>query len=247
MHTYGLIGRTLAHSFSPRYFAQKFEREGIADAEYRAFELPRIEDFPALLQARHRLAGLNVTIPYKEQIIPYLDRLSAEAQAIGAVNTIAFEGDELVGHNTDAEGFRASLTPHLMAAQRQQPALILGTGGASKAVAYVLGELGMAFSFVSRTPQEGQLNYADVTPECLQTVGLIVNTTPLGTHPDIKKCPTLPYSALGPKHLLYDLIYNPAETLFMRQGRNQGATAVNGWNMLRLQAEAAWRTWNCSL
>lgn len=244
MHTYGLIGRSLSHSFSPRYFAEKFEREGIANAEYRAFELASMEEFPTLLEREPTLRGLNVTIPYKEVVMPYLDDLSEAARSIGAVNTIAFEGGKLVGHNTDVLGFEQSLKAHWRQAYAARPALVLGTGGAAKAVCFVLDKMGVDYTLVSRTPTAEQWSYADLDAERVEAQGLIVHTTPLGTYPDVKNCPPLPYTALGSKHLLFDLIYNPTETLFLQRGRAQGAATVNGWDMLCRQAEAAWRIWN---
>lgn len=244
--TYGLLGRTLSHSFSPRYFADKFAREGISDAQYHAFELAEVSDLPALLARTPTLRGLNVTIPYKEQVIPYLDRLSPAARAIGAVNTIAFEGDALVGHNTDVVGFRQSLLTLLPAERAGLQALVLGTGGAAKAVAYVLEQLELPYRLVSRTREKADLVYQEVTAAVLEEHLLLINTTPLGTYPDVEAHPDLPYSALSAKHLLFDLIYNPAETVFLQRGRVRGAKTLNGLPMLEAQAEAAWDIWNRS-
>lgn len=244
MHTYGLIGRTLAHSFSPRYFADKFAHEGIGDAEYYAFELAQITDFPALLARMPSLRGLNVTIPYKELVISYLDQLSTEAEAIGAVNTIAFEGDALVGYNTDVIGFRESLLTLLPEDYAGMQALILGTGGAAKAVAYVLRQLHIPYHYVSRTAQEGRLDYQQLNQAVLEQHDLLINTSPVGQYPKVHECPHLPYAMIDSRHFLMDLIYNPSETLFLERGRTQGARTLNGLPMLEAQAEAAWRIWN---
>lgn len=244
MHTYGLIGHPLAHSFSPRYFAEKFARESITNAEYLAFELAQITDFPTLLTRIPTLRGLNVTIPYKEQVLPYLDQLSTEADAVGAVNTIAFEGDMLVGYNTDVIGFRESLLALLPEDYTGMQALILGTGGAAKAVAYVLGQLHIPYHYVSRTAQEGRLVYQQLNPSILEEYPLLINTSPVGQYPNIKECPNLPYAKIDSRHFLMDLIYNPSETLFLERGRTQGAQILNGLPMLEAQAEAAWRIWN---
>jgi shikimate dehydrogenase len=247
MKRYGLIGKTLSHSFSKRYFTEKFAQAGIA-ACYELFELASIAEFPALLQREPHLAGLNVTIPYKEAVMPYLDRLSPAAEAVGAVNTICFETDgSLSGHNTDVLGFQASLEQELQGQAPLTAALVLGTGGAAKAVAYVLQQqLGVAeVQLVSRHPEHrGQLSYEALRELDLSAYPLIVNTTPLGMYPKVDAAPDLPYGQLGPQHLVFDLVYNPAETRFMRRAAEQGARTCNGLGMLYEQAEQAWLLWN---
>lgn len=246
MKLLGLIGYPLSHSFSVSYFAEKFRKENIVDYEYRNFPLENISDFTGLLKDNPGLTGLNVTIPYKEKIISYLDRLDSIAEKIGAVNTIRFvqEGSsgKLTGYNTDYYGFMNSLTPYLE--PRHKSALILGTGGASKAVSYVLEELGIQYCYVSRKPQPGELGYNDLCLAMIRKHLLIINTTPLGTYPDISSFPDIPYDLLSPDHILYDLVYNPPETEFLRLGRQKGAKGINGRKMLELQAEKSWEIWN---
>jgi Shikimate 5-dehydrogenase len=239
--SYGIIGYPLGHSFSPAYFADKFQQEGI-DAVYNAYPLADIAEFPQLLQANPQLRGLNVTIPHKQAVIPYLNELDVEAETIGAVNCIDIRNGITKGYNTDAAGFELSLLPLLSADHTH--ALVLGTGGASLAVAYVLGKLGIAFRYVSRNAQQGHYTYDALTPDIIQQHKLIINTTPLGMHPDTSSLPALPYEAIGASHLLYDLIYNPEETAFLAAGRQQGAAVKNGLEMLQLQAEASWHIWN---
>jgi shikimate dehydrogenase len=243
MRRYGLIGYPLSHSFSQRYFTEKFEREGITGCGYTNYALAAIEELPGVL-ADPELLGLNVTIPYKQQVIRYLDVLSPVVEAIGACNCIAIEGGVRTGYNTDVVGFEQSLVPHLASAHRQ--ALILGTGGAAKAVEWVLGRLGIGWLSVSRRPRPGtgHIGYADIDAGLLATHTLIVNTTPLGMYPDIAACPPLPYEAMGPQHYLFDLVYNPDRTLFLQKGEARGATVENGHRMLVLQAEESWRIWN---
>jgi len=243
MRTFGLIGKHLTHSFSPAYFAGKFEKEGITDCCYQLFPLSNIEAFELLIK-EEQLAGLNVTIPYKTAIMPFLDALSPQATAIGAVNTINFEDGKLIGHNTDVYGFQTSLEKQLTAQQRKAKALVLGTGGASKAVVYALESLGMAYTMVSRSPKKGMLDYEAIKATILEEHLVIINTTPLGMTPEIESYPQLPYEAMNDQHLLYDLVYNPAETQFMKKGKAQGAATVNGLEMLHLQAEKAWAIWN---
>lgn len=245
---YGLIGRTLGHSFSSGYFNQKFEAENI-DAEYINIELPDIGDFMEAISEMPALCGLNVTIPYKEQIIPYLNRLSDNARAIGAVNTIAVDYDDdmgviFTGHNTDVIGFTDSIKPLLREGMTR--GLVLGTGGASKAVVHGLRSLGIEPTLVSRTPGDDRMTYADLTPEVMEANRVIVNTTPLGMWPDVDSCPDIPYDLLSPDHLCYDLIYNPDETLFLRRAADHGASIKNGLEMLLLQAFAAWNIWQAS-
>lgn len=238
---YGLIGKPLTHSFSPDFFREKFRREGI-DAAYTAYPLETIDAFPELLRAHPELAGLNVTIPYKTAVIPFLDQVSEAAGKIGAVNCIRIEDGKCLGYNTDWAAFTDSLAPLLKPYHRQ--ALILGNGGAAKAVAFGLQQLNIPFRIVSRGHDSNALSYRDVTPQLLQTHYLLINTTPLGMYPDEDRMPELPYYQLTSRHLLYDLIYNPAKTKFLQAGEAQGATTCNGLEMLQLQAEASWRIWN---
>lgn len=239
---FGLVGRHISYSFSRGYFTDKFEKLGLYDHSYQNFDLDAIGEFPKIIRETEDLLGLNVTIPYKEEIIPYLDDLDPMAKAIGAVNTIHIKNGRLTGHNTDAHGFMESLGPLLR--PHHQKALILGTGGASKAIVYVLGQLGLDYAFVSRNPNKDQLSYGDLNGTTLQTHTVIVNCTPLGTYPNILDSPKLPYDLLNDSHLLYDLIYNPEKTAFLKAGEAQGAAICNGMEMLRLQAEKAWKIWN---
>lgn len=241
---YGLIGYPLGHSFSQNYFNQKFEAEGI-DARYINFEIPEIADLHNILARNPKLSGLNVTIPYKQQVIPLLDEIDAEAAAIGAVNVIKFirRDNRLVlkGYNSDIIGFRDSIAP--MITENHTNALILGTGGASRAIAYALKSLGIEYTFVSRRPADGVITYADITPEIMDTNKIIVNTTPLGMYPHVDECPDIPYDLLTPYHLCYDLLYNPDVTMFMKRSSDAGAVVKNGLEMLLLQAFAAWQIW----
>lgn len=242
MKTYGLVGRNIEYSFSRNYFKNKFEKENIS-AVYRNFDLDNIQKFPDEIKKYRELSGLNVTIPYKEQIIPFLDRLDPVAREIGAVNTIRFEGDgSLTGYNTDQFGFTESLLPFLQPHHRH--ALILGTGGASKAIAYALKKLKIAFSFVSRKPGKDQLSYKGLSEKELQKFTLIINSTPLGTHPNTEEFPPVPVEHLGPQHLIFDLVYNPPVTRLMQLALEKGAIVLNGEAMLVLQAEKSWEIWN---
>ena len=276
MTTYGLIGYPLGHSFSRKFFTEKFEKEGI-DAQYLNFEIPSIEEFPEIIKNNPELRGLNVTIPYKQQVMQYLDDISEEAKAIGAVNVVRIErpspqptpimgretmrnagnkpdglpikGDmseglrgSLIGYNSDVIGFVESIRPLLKAHHKK--ALILGTGGASKAIRYGLEKkLGMKTLFVSRSAREGMITYEEVTAEVLKEYEVIVNCSPVGMYPHVDECPALPYEAMNENNLLYDLVYNPLETLFMKKGAEQGATVKNGLEMLHLQAIASWKFW----
>ncbi len=244
MDKYGLIGYPLEHSFSRNYFNEKFRNERI-DAEYDNFEIPSIENLKEVLETTPNLRGLNVTIPYKEEVIRYLDELSAEARAIGAVNVIrvTHKGSKTVlkGFNSDVIGFTRSIESMLEPLHRK--ALILGTGGAAKAVDYGLKSLGLGTLFVSRTARPGVITYNDVTPDLIRSHKVIVNCTPLGMYPHVDSCPPLPYEAMDSHTLLYDLLYNPDETLFMQKGREQGAITKNGLEMLLLQAFASWEMW----
>lgn len=247
MQKYGLIGYPLRHSFSIGYFNEKFRAENI-DAEYFNFEIPTINDFMEVILENPTLAGLNVTIPYKEQVIPFLDELDKDTAAIGAVNVIKIirkKGKvKLKGYNSDIIGFTQSIEPLLQAQHKK--ALILGTGGSSKAIYHGLKKLGIEGLFVSRTPnpQKGIIAYQDITPEIMDEYKVIVNCTPIGMYPKVDFCPDIPYQNLTPEHLLYDLLYNPNVTLFMKKGETQGAATKNGLEMLLLQAFAAWEIWS---
>lgn len=248
MDKYGLIGYPLHHSFSQGYFNEKFRAEKI-DAEYINFEIPAIKEFPGIIKNNPNLKGLNVTIPYKEQVIQYLDELSDNAKAIGAVNVIKFVRNKsgkklkLVGYNSDVIGFQESLEPLLE--EQHQSALILGTGGASKAVKRGLDNLGLTSQFVSRERTTNVISYEDITPKIMEKYTVIVNCTPVGMYPNINECPDIPYELLTSKHLLYDLLYNPDEPLSLKKGKEQGAKVKNGLEMLLLQAFASWEFWHC--
>lgn len=244
MTLYGLIGHPLAHSFSATYFAEKFNEQNITHCEYRNFDIPSIELFSDLVEAHLDLRGLNVTIPYKESIIPFLDELDPEAKLIGAVNCIKIlENGRKIGYNTDAYGFYHSIKPFLE--NKSERALILGTGGSSKAVAYVLQKLGVQVFFASTNPSKSNhVSYGDITADTIKHFPLIINTTPLGTFPNVETAPELPYEALTDKHFLFDLTYNPEETVFLKKGKEAGAETSNGKLMLQLQAEKSWSIWN---
>ena len=242
---FGLIGKALSHSFSPQYFAKKFQKANILDASYEAFPLAQIEDFPALLKEVPNLAGLNVTIPYKESIIPYLDNLTESAKAIGAVNTIEFLADgTLRGHNTDVDGFLNTLLLLKIFHSNLTSALVLGSGGASKAVCYVLANQNIHYKLVSSTAKQGQLAYSDLDRTLLKQYPLLINTTPLGMYPNINEAPPMNCQYLTKDHVLIDLIYNPEETLWLKNAKKQGAFTKNGLSMLEQQAEKAWQIWN---
>ena len=247
MTTYGLIGYPLGHSFSRQFFTEKFAKEGI-DAQYLNFEIPSIEEFPNIIKNNPELRGLNVTIPYKQQVMQYLDDISEEAKAIGAVNVVRCQLStvncqlNLKGYNSDVIGFVESIKPLLK--PHHKKALILGTGGASKAIHYGLTKkLGLETLFVSRSAREGMITYEEVTTEVLKEYEVIVNCSPVGMFPHVDECPALPYEAMNENHLLYDLVYNPLETFFMKKGAAQGATVKNGLEMLHLQAIASWEFW----
>jgi shikimate dehydrogenase len=247
MKCYGLIGFPLTHSFSGNYFAEKFDREGIKDCIYSNFPIEHISILRLLIDENKNLFGLNVTIPYKEQVITILDSVDDEAADIGAVNTIKIYRQRdivrLKGFNTDVYGFSASLKPWLK--EHYGNALILGTGGASKAAAYVLGGLGFKITFVSRTPKDhNQISYSQVSPKIISMSKVIINASPVGMYPHINSCPDIPYQFLTPDHVIFDLIYNPYETKFLAMGRKMGAVAINGLQMLHLQAEKSWEIWN---
>ncbi len=245
LRLFGLIGYPLSHSFSKRYFSQKFANEGIVDAYYELFPLKSATLLPDLLQSYPNLKGLNVTIPYKQQVLPYLNDLDPEASAVGAVNTIKIENGRLTGYNTDVYGFERSLR-EFIEQQRAAPkaALVLGTGGAARAVCFVLQKLGITYKIVSRQPEQGDYTYATLPESTVEKTPLIINTTPLGMVPDIETFPDIPYHCLSKSHLLYDLVYNPATTAFLEKGKREGAATINGLPMLYWQAERAWAIWN---
>lgn len=246
MDKYGLIGYPLGHSFSISYFNQKFADEGI-NASYENFEIPSIDDLPEIIDRYPNLRGLNVTIPYKEKVIPFLDGISPEARAIGAVNVIRVVHQKnktlLKGYNSDVIGFTQSIEP-MLDPKWHKKALILGTGGASKAINYGLKSLGIEPVFVSRYERPGTIQYQSITPEVVREYNVIVNCTPMGMYPHTDECPQLPYEAMDSHTILYDLIYNPDQTLFMRNGAKYGAEVKNGLEMLLLQAFASWEFWH---
>lgn len=260
MKIYGIIGYPLSHSFSQRFFTEKFQNEHIHDCRYEVLPLENINGFKQLLNDHPELCGLNVTIPHKVNVLEYLDWCSDGVRAIGAANCIriakespllaAFSGElgvggheyRLEGFNTDAYGFETSLKPLLTS--HHQKALILGDGGAAKAVKYVLQNLEIDYTVVARKPGHGKILFTDLTPQIIKEHKLIINTTPLGTSPDVDVCPPLPYEAIGHHHLLYDLIYNPDMTLFLKKGLDNNASVKNGYEMLVLQAEKSWEIWN---
>lgn len=242
MKTYGLLGRNIDYSFSRNYFRNKFENEDIA-AVYRNFDLSNLEKFPQEIKKYPELSGLNVTTPYKEQVMQFLDRLDPVAREIGAVNTIKFEEDDsLKGYNTDYFGFMEAIKPFLN--DHHKNALIMGTGGASKAVAYGLNKLGLEFNYVSRNPSDGAFPYQELTEELMAHFTVIINCTPLGTFPNITSFPPLPVQHLTPRHLIFDLVYNPPVTALMKLGLEKGCRVLNGEQMLIRQAERSWEIWN---
>ena len=245
MKQLGLIGRTLGHSFSAKYFAEKFERESLTEEfSYNLYDLPAIEYVEEFFATTPNLLGFNATIPYKQQIIPYLDDLTPEARNIGAVNCVKILPDgRRIGYNTDVDGIRLTLDK-LIGEDRVKSALVLGSGGASQAVRYVLGERGIECLVVSRNSTSGDITYDDLSTDVIVANELIINASPVGMYPRVEECPNLPYHLLTPKHKLFDLVYNPQVTLFMERGIAQGAQAVSGLDMLYAQAESAWRIWN---
>ncbi len=242
MKLYGLIGFPLSHSFSKKYFTDKFLKEGIEDCVYELFPLEHINHLPQLVQAHPYLCGLNVTIPYKEQVLPYLNDYSKVVAETGACNCITIRNGHLKGYNTDVAGFEQSLKPLLQA--HHTKALILGTGGAAKAVEWVLKNIGIDCRYVSRKKIDGILSYDELDEALLTDYPLIINTTPLGMQPNVTTKPSLPYAGIGPNHLCYDLVYNPAVTAFLQEASQRGAVIKNGLEMLELQAEEGWRLWN---
>ena len=242
MKVFGLIGYPLSHSFSKGFFAEKFQKEGISDCIYENFPLEDISQFPALLEQQPDLRGLNVTIPYKEAVLPWLDELSPAAEQIKAVNCIQFHEGIRIGFNTDVMGFKRSLQPLLK--PHHTNALVLGTGGAAKAVMFVLQKLNIPYTVVSRRAHDGIITYDTLDKDIMTAHTIIINTSPLGMYPQVDAAPPIPYELITKHHLLYDLIYNPAETLFLKQGAAKGAAVKNGHEMLVLQAEASWDIWN---
>lgn len=243
MRNFGLVGYPLSHSFSKKYFTEKFAAEDIIDCKYELYPLPDISKFPSILK-ENKLQGVNVTIPYKKAVLPYLDYLSDEVKAMEACNCILVDGDRTCGYNTDTIGFENTFKPQLK--PHHNKALILGTGGASSAVAFVLHKLSIDYLFVSRgkSDRNNSITYNDLDSSIISQYQIIINTTPLGTTPDVDVCPNIPYEALTSRHFLYDLIYNPSETLFLKKGKQQGASIENGGQMLVIQAEESWRIWN---
>ncbi|SRX75571.1 shikimate dehydrogenase family protein [Aequorivita antarctica] len=242
MSKFGLIGKNIGYSFSKSFFSEKFEKEGLPHS-YENFDIPSIAFFPNIISETPYLKGLNVTIPYKEKVIALVDNLDEEAKKIGAVNTIKIsEDNKLTGYNTDHYGFQKSLEAFLPL--QKKTALILGTGGASKAVAYALEKLGLDFKFVSRNKSSNTIEYTALDKSIIEYHLLIINCTPLGTFPNITDCPPIPYQFLTKNHLLFDLIYNPTETEFLKRGKFQGSKTSNGLKMLELQANKAWEIWN---
>lgn len=248
MKTFGLIGYRLGYSFSKGYFADKFKELGLNDHEYVNFELDSINEFPAIFETEKEIGGLNCTIPYKQDVMSFLDEIDDEAKAVGAVNTIkVIENDGkriLKGYNTDVIGFRNSLEPMLNAMHKK--ALILGTGGASKAIKHVLDKLNIEYISASIEDElsEKEIRYEDITGDLVNECKIIINATPLGTHPNVKTCPSLPYCSITNEHVLFDLVYNPEVTKFMKKGLDKKAKVKNGLEMLHGQAEAAWAIWN---
>lgn len=243
MPKFGLIGKNIDYSFSKKYFEEKFSDALFENYSYENFDIQSITEFSSILKNNPDLKGLNVTIPYKEEIIPYLQKLSKKAQAIEAVNVIRFtKKGNLKGYNSDAYGFKKSLEPLLQPHYKR--ALILGTGGAAKAVAYALSELNIGYAFISRNPNDDAIGYDKINSTTFDDYQIIINCTPIGTFPDVKNAPELPYQYFTDKHLAYDLIYNPKQTEFLKKAKKQGAVIKNGYEMLQLQAEKAWEIWN---
>ena len=242
---FGLLGKDIEYSFSRGYFTEKFEKLDLQKCKYVNFDIQKIEDFTAVIkEGGDSLGGINVTIPYKEEVMKYLDKLDETAKAIGAVNTIKFtKRGNLKGYNSDVVGFEKSIFPLIK--KHHKRALILGTGGASKAIAYALKKNDIKFKFVSRKPEgKKEISYQDLTEEMMEKYQVIINSSPVGTSPNTERCPDIPYQFITENHLLYDLIYNPEVTTFLAKGKAQGATIKNGYEMLQLQAEESWRIWN---
>ena len=240
---FGLIGKNISYSFSKKYFSDKFEKEELIGNSYENFDLQAVTQFPKIIRENPNLKGLNVTIPYKEKIIPFLDKLNKKATKIGAVNCIKFtKKGKLKGYNTDYYGFKKSIEPLLQ--PHHQKALILGTGGASKAVAFALEELGILHTFVSRSKKEDAMDYKYINATTFDNFQIIINCTPLGTHPNLEEFPPIPYDFFTEEHIAFDLIYNPEETEFLKRAKAKNAVTKNGYEMLVLQAEKGWKIWN---
>lgn len=245
-NSYALLGKNISYSFSRGYFLDKFQNEAIEYSEYFNIDIPSLEQLPLELKKHPNLRGFNVTIPYKEEIIPFLSEIDPIAQEIKAVNTVKIlPNGELKGYNTDYYGFLYSLKPYLK--PHHKSALILGSGGASKAITYALQQLNIPYFIVSRTPQKGMLSYQDLTKDVIKSHSIVINCTPLGTYPNIHLCPEIDFSAVGEYHLFYDLVYNPEKTTFIKRAELQGATTCNGLKMLILQAELSWNIWTDNL
>ncbi len=238
-----MLGQNISYSFSKKYFTDKFEQNNLTNSTYENFDVAEIEQLKSIIAQNPELRGLNVTIPYKELVIPFLDKIDKKALEIGAVNTIKItRNNKLVGHNTDYYGFKKSIKAYLK--PNQKKALILGTGGASKAVLHALNDLDISCKFVSRNPTSGQLNYEDLNAAIFDEYHIVVNCTPLGTFPKVSEFPPLPYSLFTENHVAFDLIYNPAETSFLQKAKEFGALTINGSQMLIFQAEKSWKIWN---
>lgn len=242
MRQFGLIGYPLSHSFSKKYFTGKFSEEGISNCNYELYPISSIDQFPQLLKDVDGLEGVNVTIPYKEDVLPFLHHQSAAVREIGACNCIKIKDGELTGYNTDVLGFRQSIEPFLQ--PHHQQALVLGTGGAAKAVVWVLKQLGIGYKYVSRKNDADMLRYEDLDEAVMQQYQLVINTTPLGMQPNVHDKPSLPYQYITNHHLCYDLVYNPAKTAFLQLAEERGAAIKNGGDMLVIQAEESWKIWN---
>jgi shikimate dehydrogenase len=242
MRLFGLIGYPLTHSFSKKYFTEKFEKEGLNDCRYELFSIASINDLKKVLDQHPGLEGLNVTIPYKERVLPFLDEQDTVVKKIKACNCIVLKKGKLKGYNTDTEGFERSLKKQLQ--PHHKNALILGTGGAAKAVEYVLQKLGIGYKYVSRKPSVNNYSYQQLTPPVIADHPLIINTTPLGMYPAINEAPPVPYELITSRHYLFDLVYNPEKSLFLQKGEARGAIIKNGYEMLVIQAEESWRIWN---
>jgi shikimate dehydrogenase len=244
MKLYGLIGYPLGHSFSKKYFTDKFVAENLHDCSYELFPIPFIKEFPSLIKTNPFLNGLNVTIPYKQKVLEFVTEQTEEVKIIGAANTLKVNGENILAYNTDIIGFERSFIKQLRSSQTK--ALILGTGGSSKAVEFVLRKLGIAYLLVTRNEklEEEMINYSKINEEIINEYKIIINCTPAGMYPNTDECPLIPYQYLSKEHYLFDLVYNPEKTLFLKRGEEKGATIKNGYEMLVLQAEESWRIWN---
>ena len=242
MRQFGLIGYPLSHSFSKKYFTEKFATEGIINCNYELYPIPSMDQFPQLLKDVKELEGINVTIPYKEEVLPFLHHHSDAVKEIGACNCIKIKDGELTGYNTDVLGFRQSFEPFVK--PHHQQALVLGTGGAAKAVVWVLKQMGIGYKYVSRKKAADMLCYDDLNEAVMQQYQIVINTTPLGMQPNVHDKPSLPYQFINSRYLCYDLVYNPAKTAFLQLAEERGAAIKNGGDMLVIQAEESWKIWN---